>query len=78
MLLEFKNTTVVKVITANTLQESYGKQLLETLKKITNAKEVLLEVSYDPRLLGGVIIEYKSSAIDASILKEFSLFFNEG
>jgi len=78
LLLEFKNTTVVKVITANTLQESYGKQLLETLKKITNAKEVLLEVSYDPRLLGGVIIEYKSSAIDASILKEFSLFFNEG
>ena len=27
-------------------------------------------------LLGGLILEYNSAAIDTSILKEFSLFFN--
>jgi len=37
----------------------------------------MLNVSYNPRLLGGLILEYGSSSIDASILKEFSLFFNE-
>jgi F0F1-type ATP synthase delta subunit len=51
--------------------------LLNALKKVTNSKEILLEVSYDPRLLGGFILEYNSKSIDASVLKEFSLFFNE-
>ena len=41
------------------------------------SNEIILNVSYNPKLLGGLIIEYKSIAIDASILKEFSLFFNE-
>jgi len=36
-----------------------------------------LNLSYNPKLLGGLVLEYNSSAIDASILKEFSLFFND-
>jgi F0F1-type ATP synthase delta subunit len=36
-----------------------------------------LTTAYNPKLLGGVIVEYNSVAIDASILKEFSLFFND-
>ena len=47
------------------------------LKKITNSKEILLNVVYNPQLLGGFILEYNSISTDASILKEFSLFFNE-
>ena len=77
ILLKFKNTTKVKLITASGLKESYGALLLTTLKKLTGAKEVILSVSYNPKLLGGLILEYNSLSIDASILKEFSLFFNE-
>jgi len=77
LLNEFNNTCVVKVVTASTLKENYGTTLLAALKKLTNAKNIVLNVSYNPKLLGGLLLEYKSSSIDASILKEFSLFFNE-
>lgn len=77
ILLKFKNSTQVKIIVASALQESYGPSLLKTLKELTSSKEVILNVSYDPKLLGGLIVEYNSTSIDASILREFSLFFNE-
>lgn len=77
ILSEIKNFTKVKLVTASILQESYGSLLLETLRKLTNSKEILLTVSYNPKLLGGLMIQYKSSLIDLSVLKEFSLFFTE-
>ena len=77
LLLKFKNSAVVKLVTASSLQENYGELLLSSLKSLTSSNEIILNVSYNPKLLGGLIIEYKSIAIDASILKEFSLFFNE-
>jgi ATP synthase F1 delta subunit len=77
LLLKFKNSAIVKLITASSLQENYGELLLSSLKSLTKANEIILNVSYNPKLLGGLIVEYKSTAIDASILKEFSLFFNE-
>ncbi len=78
ILLKFKNCTKVKLITASILEESYGLFLLKTLKSLTKSKEIILEISYNPQLLGGLILEYNSTSTDASILKEFSLFFNEG
>lgn len=77
ILLEIKNFTKVNLVTASILQESYGILLLETLKNFTNSKGIFLNVSYNPKLLGGLIIQYKSTLIDLSILKEFSLFFTE-
>jgi F-type H+-transporting ATPase subunit delta len=77
LLLKFKNATKVKLITASTLDEAYGSLLLKKLKTITGSSEVVLNVSYNPKLLGGLIVEYNSTSIDASVLKEFSLFFNE-
>jgi F-type H+-transporting ATPase subunit delta len=77
LLLKFQNSTKVKLITASSLQESYGLALLNTLKELTASSEIILNISYNPKLLGGIIIEYNSVSIDASILKEFSLFFNE-
>lgn len=77
ILLKFKKCTKVKIITASSLQESSGPVLLESLKTLTGAKEIILTMSYNPKLLGGLIVEYGSSSVDASILKEFSLFFNE-
>ena len=77
ILLKFKNATKVKLVTATSLQEGSGTLLLETLRKLTGSKEIILNVAYNPKLLGGIIIEYNSASIDASILKEFSLFFTE-
>jgi F-type H+-transporting ATPase subunit delta len=77
MLAKFKKSTRVKLITANVLQENYGVFLLKTLKSVTNSNEVILTISYNPQLLGGIIVEYNSTSTDASILKEFSLFFSE-
>lgn len=77
LLLEFKNYVKVKLTISASLQENYGPLLLTTLKKVTNGKEIILNVSYDPKLLGGLILEYKSVVVDLSLLKEFSLFFNE-
>ena len=76
-LLRFKNSTKVKLIIASTLKESYGSTLLQTLRTLTSSKDIVLNVTYNPKLLGGIIIEYNSTSIDASILKEFSLFFAE-
>jgi len=77
ILLSFQKSTKVRIISPSILEESSGIALLKTLKQLTSAVEITLNLSYDPRLLGGLIIEYNSSSIDASILKEFSLFFNE-
>jgi ATP synthase F1 delta subunit len=77
LLEKFKNVTAVKLIIANALEEKSGSALLKTLKELTGSKDVILSLSYNPKLLGGLILEYNSRAIDASILKEFSLFFTE-
>lgn len=77
MVLKFKNSANVKLLIATGLKENYGQTLLDTLRIVTNCKEILLNVFYNPKLLGGLVIEYNSMAIDASILKEFSMFFNE-
>ena len=76
-LLNFKNIKRIKLITASPLDENFGPMLLNNLKKLTNANEIILSIAYNPKLLGGLIVEYDSIAIDASILKEFSLFFNQ-
>jgi ATP synthase F1 delta subunit len=77
ILLKFKNSTKVRLVIASILQEGYGMLLLNTLKKLTSSNEVILNVSYNPKLLGGLILEYNSTLIDASVLNEFSLFFTE-
>ena len=76
LLNGFNGTCAVKLVTASTLKETYGATLLTALKKLTAANNIILNVSYNPKLLGGLILEHKSSSIDASILKEFSLFFD--
>jgi hypothetical protein len=77
MVLKFKDSANVKLLIATGLKENYGSGLLNTLRALTNCKEILLNVFYNPKLLGGLVLEYNSVSIDASILKEFSIFFNE-
>lgn len=77
LLLKFKKVTKVRMITATLLQESYGLVFLNMLRKVTHGKEIILSTAYNPQLLGGFVLEYNSIALDASILKEFSLFFTD-
>ena len=77
LLLKFKNSTKIKLITSSSLEERYGSLLLNKLKTLTSSSEVILNIAYNPKLLGGLILEYNSTSVDASILKEFSLFFTD-
>lgn len=77
LILKFKVTTKVNIVTASQLEEKVGDAVLDKLKKITASVDVILTTAYNPKLLGGIIIEYNSVAVDASILKEFSLFFTD-
>ena len=77
LLLTFQNSLTVKLLIATALKEEYGLLLLNSLKQLTNAKQILLKVLYNSKLLGGLIIEYNSISIDATILKEFSMFVKE-
>jgi ATP synthase F1 delta subunit len=77
LLNKFKNVTKVKLIVASELDETFGPLLLANLKKVTNSNEIILLIAYNTKLLGGLVVEYNSVAIDASVLKEFSLFFTE-
>jgi F-type H+-transporting ATPase subunit delta len=76
-LLKAKNYTKVKLTFAGPLKSEFGPKLLKSLKNLTNSENIILDVSYNPKLLGGVIIEYNSMIIDASLIKDFRLFFNE-
>jgi F-type H+-transporting ATPase subunit delta len=77
MVLKFQNSITVKLFVATELKEAYGSLLLNKLRSLTNCDEVLIKVFNDPKLLGGMVVEYNSTSIDASILKEFSMFFND-
>jgi len=77
LVLKFKKSTKVKLVIGSSLQDRYGMLLLTTLKNLTASKEILLSISYNPKLLGGLTLEYNSTLIDATVLNEFSLFFTE-
>lgn len=77
LLLKVKNTIRVNITVASQFDEKTGNTLLKSLKKIANSDEIILTTSYNSKLLGGLIVEYNSVAVDASTLQEFSLLFND-
>lgn len=77
-LSKMKKSTKVKIITASKFpRKTLGKSLLASLQQLTQSEDIILSFAYNPKLLGGFIVEYGSFAVDASVLKEFSLFFND-
>jgi F0F1-type ATP synthase delta subunit len=76
-LLKFKSTTKVKLITSNMLPKRSGLALLKKLRILTNSKDIILSLCYQKRLIGGLVLEYNSLALDTSLFKEFSLLFDE-
>jgi F-type H+-transporting ATPase subunit delta len=71
-----KGIKIIKLIIASKLDQSLGPIFLKKLKSITNEKNIILEIQYQKDILGGVILEYGSLALDSSILTEFKTFFN--
>lgn len=77
ILLKVKNTTKVNIILGTEVEENTGNNLLRGLKNITASRDIILGVSYRTGLVGGIIIEYNSVAIDASVLAELRLIFSD-
>lgn len=59
--------TIVKVSSAEVLQEKTKEYLVQTLKKRYSAKEIVLVPTLDSRLLGGMRLEINDEVIDFSI-----------
>lgn len=74
---KFNKVKKVKIITASYFEQNMGSDLLKQLKKISRAKEIILEVEYKEELLSGVILEFDSTSIDASLVEEFKGLLKE-
>jgi ATP synthase F1 delta subunit len=72
---KYENVVHVKILTAGALDFSLGQDFLNILKKITKSSDILISLSFDPKLLGGFLLTYNSLAIDLTLFKEFSIFF---
>ncbi len=60
----------VKIITSSFLDKEISNKVIEKLKKLLKAKEIILDVEYKEELLSGLIIECDSWALDESSLQE--------
>lgn len=72
IVLKFNSMTTVRLFFANSLEEAQGVLLLTSLKKLTASKDIILRPIFSPRLLGGLVLEYNSKAIDASVVNEMN------
>ncbi|NER78315.1 MAG: F0F1 ATP synthase subunit delta [Leptolyngbya sp. SIO1D8] len=67
LLRQLKKTVLAEVKAAVELSETQKAQIRERVTAMTDAEQVELEVSLDPDLLGGVIIQVGSQIVDASL-----------
>jgi F-type H+-transporting ATPase subunit delta len=77
LTLKFSKIKKVKLIVSSYLDKHIGKKLLEKLKKLTKANEIILEVEYKEELLSGLIIQSASAALDASLVEELKSLLKE-
>lgn len=67
LLRELRKTVLAEVTAAVELSDEQKDRIREKVTAMTNAEQVELEVSLDPDLLGGVIIQVGSQIVDASL-----------
>jgi F-type H+-transporting ATPase subunit delta len=68
-----ENIRVVSVTTAFPLDDSLKKRLLETLKKETGAKEIVLNEKVDEKVVGGILVTVDDKMFDNSIYKKLQV-----
>ena len=57
----------VEVITATKIEKNTENEIFKSIKKLTNKKNVTMNKSLDPSIIGGLVIKYGSTMIDSSI-----------
>jgi F-type H+-transporting ATPase subunit delta len=67
LLRELKQTVLAQVTSAIELTEGQQQSVREKVIAMTGARQVELEVSLNPDLIGGVVIQVGSQVIDASL-----------
>lgn len=67
LLRKFNQTVLAEVTATVPLNEAQEGMVREKVLAMTGARQVELEVSIDPELIGGVIIKVGSQVIDASL-----------
>lgn len=67
LLRQLKKTVLAEVTAATELSDDQKARIREKVTAMTGAEQVDLEVSLDPDLLGGVIIQVGSQIVDASL-----------
>ncbi len=74
--LWYKENSVViaEIKTARELSQKAGDDILEKLRKITEAKELLVSKSINKDVLGGAVIKYGDRILDISIKNRLDKF----
>ena len=81
LVYSLESLLVAKVTSSVSFTEEQQNKLIDKLKIMTDNKKVKLELSVDPELIGGFILQLGSKIIDTSLkgqLKEITYFLEVG
>jgi F-type H+-transporting ATPase subunit delta len=68
LVYSLESLIIAHVITSKQFSNEQEENLIEKLKSMTGNNQVKLEISVDPKLIGGFIIKIGSKVIDISLL----------
>lgn len=74
---KFNKIKRVKLIIASYLDKELGINLLNKLKKVSKANQIILEVEYKEEILSGIVLEFDSLVMDISLIEEFKELLKE-
>jgi F-type H+-transporting ATPase subunit delta len=81
LVCALESLTIASVISTSYFSDEQQEKLIEKLKSMTGSKKVKLEISVNPKLIGGFIVQVGSKVIDTSLhgqLEEIGYFLQVG
>ena len=67
LVYETASIKTIEVVTAVEFSNAQKNTLIQKLKELTNAREIKLNITIDPNLIGGFLIKTESKVIDFTI-----------
>jgi F-type H+-transporting ATPase subunit delta len=67
LVYETASIKTIEVVTAVEFSNAQKNTLIQKLKELTNAREIKLNITVDPNLIGGFLIKTESKVIDFTI-----------
>ncbi len=67
LVYETASIKTIEVVTAVEFSNAQKTTLIQKLKELTNAREIKLDITVDPNLIGGFLIKTESKVIDFTI-----------